>query len=81
MRECCSPLKVRVMPVDDRERPPAVVRHAFWIDAAILVFAIAIGGPLGDNDLTFAVAGAGGVVWLVGVLRVHESPSRSRPAR
>jgi uncharacterized membrane protein YfcA len=52
------------MPGDDNELP-ALVRYAFWIYAAILAVAIAIGAVLQDNDLTFAIAGAGGAVWLV----------------
>jgi len=49
---------VEAVALHDAERLPMLVRYAFWIYVVILVFAIVVGGLLGDNDLTFALAGA-----------------------
>jgi len=62
----------------DAERLPMLVRYAFWIYVVILVFAIVVGGLLGDNDLTFAVAGVGGAVWLVWGFYVITNRSQAR---
>jgi len=60
------------------ERLPVLVRYALWIYLVILVFAIVAGGLLGDNDLTFAVAGVGGAVWLIWGFYVLTNRSQAR---
>jgi hypothetical protein len=69
---------VGVVSVNDGERLPVLVRYAFWIYLVILVFAIVAGVLVGDNDLTFELAGVGGAVWLIWGFYVLTNRSQAR---
>jgi uncharacterized membrane protein YfcA len=69
-----------VVLVGSHDELPAIVRHAFAIYFVIMAIAIAVGGLIGDRDLTFGLAGVAGVVLVLWGFYVVTNRRQARDA-